>query len=809
MMKLEELFVVLDSDTSGIEKMSRAVGDEMDEVQRKLGTVSTALTGATTAAIGLATAAAGVSTAVAGIGAAAAGGFATLGTIAAAQSEEIQNAFKGVGQKIATEAAAIAGPIEDALGHVARVISGTTDALKGGFAEGFATAAPYIERAANAASRFAQTVMPAMVSITKAAAPVVNALGRGFENLGSGLAGFLSNMESGMGGAAATIEALFGSLSKLLPVLGDVMGSIARATKTIGPAFADLFTELLTVTLRFLEGVIVPLSDEISAVVRGFTSFMRAIRETVGPVASFTAAVAPILGLLASFATTVTPVAAAIVALAGAAVTLHNNWSRVTGYLQSEFPQAFAVAKKAVGGFVQAAREIFGVLGTVVPKILRETGELVQSILEEWKAEWESFGDEAMKIMKVAFEGISWYMKTALQNLGDAVSLFLNVLTGDWGEAWNNVANIMRRTFGPAMNAVIGAMSKGLRKMADFLSRMSAIAGVVGDVVPGISALGTALEGAAATADIGAALLDMNKVDFKQKGEEVGSSFTSGFEDAMTQIGTMLGGGLGVPKAGFPDVGFQAPTLENLPTLEGLGMESIGSKMKESVSGLQPALDAVAAGWKNLAKTLGVTVPQVKKLGVEGAQALKKKQERVAQLFSSMQRTIGRAVSQFATTLFKGLGQLAAGTASMGDIADSLLQVFASTMQKLGSLLVSFGTAGLLFQGSGGFMSFLANPGAALAVGGLLLAASSAVKGLLGGAGSGSGGAPAPRSFGNLSDLGGGGRSSLSGPRSDGGRGRRAAGTRRVKHTVETRQQGSQLIGTTETTEHINERMGA
>jgi hypothetical protein len=90
--------------------------------------------------------------------------------------------------------------------------------------------------------------------------------------------------------------------------------------------------------------------------------------------------------------------------------------------------------------------------------------------------------------------------------------------------------------------------------------------------------------------------------------------------------------------------------------------------------------------------------------------------------------------------LAEGFGNLAAGTGSLGDIGRNLLGTFAGLMQKLGGMMIAFGMAGIKFQSAGGFLSFLTNPVAAVAAGGLLIAAGAAIKGLLGRASKGGAG---------------------------------------------------------------------
>jgi hypothetical protein len=137
-----------------------------------------------------------------------------------------------------------------------------------------------------------------------------------------------------------------------------------------------------------------------------------------------------------------------------------------------------------------------------------------------------------------------------------------------------------------------------------------------------------------------------------------------------------------------------------------------------------------------------VTQPAMTALDTLALKMLEKKNQ-LAALSADIGGAIQDGLTGAIVSVSEAIGGLAAGTSSMGDVGRALLGSVAGLMQKLGGMLISFGTAGLLFQANGGFLSFLTNPAAAIGVGALLVAAGAAVKGLLGKGSAGGGGGSA------------------------------------------------------------------
>ena len=772
MFSIEGLQLEIGADWSDVALAFHQIEEATEDLRRDVARLSHAMTGATVAATGLATSAAAIGTAVAAGAAGAAGGFATIGIIASATKEDIQNTYKGLGQEISATFQSISGPIDEALTHVAAVASGLLGTLKGDFAEAFQVVAPWIETAANSLSRFAQVVMPAAISITKAAAPVVDALSRSMDHLAGGLAGFMQGLEQGMGGAATTAEAVFKSLSDVFVVLGDVMGSIAKASSTIGPAFASLFTELMTVTLRFLEGAIVPLMPEITAIVEGFTSFMQAIRESIGPVAAFTATVVPLIGLVAALWSRLNPAVAVVTALAGVAVTLHNNWSRITSFLEGEFPQAFTVAGALLRSFLATGKEVFGTLISVARPVLQDLVEFVQVALGEMERQLTVWGPAIEVVWSNVFGALVETMEFFMKVIGKEMQMFLNILSGDWEEAWQNLVDRQKMIFGAGLNWLIESLADTLKKS---IALLNVFASALGKVSSEGKLLSAALAGAFSNVDAVASNFLIDPAAGRENGKAFGEEFASGISEALSTA-FAGGGGVGVPTGDVPNVGFAAPVAAGLRKMEGFvpQLKSIAAQIKQTLRGMAaPEVNP----FEGLAMHLGTTVEEVKSLAPQVRDALMQIPDATLKMAGVMQGTFQRVrgvmrgflgdvlkqlgsgmgkmfaqafgamttqqkrlkqqiqstQEQLTTALAKGASEQVArlkeqlsglrqefehSQVGLMDIGRNIIKTLASALQKIGGILITAGTAFAALGGPAGLIAaIVANPLAAVGAG--------------------------------------------------------------------------------------------
>lgn len=192
------------------------------------------------------------------IGAAVAGSgalFAGLGIAAVAGTADVKTAFGDLKTSVVADVKAMAAPIAPVLVGIAGQAESTFAGLKPVIGGAFEDVAPQIDTAATAMLHFANTVVPAVADSVRDGAPVITGLSHGLEDVGTGLAGFLRELDSAAPSAGQALDDLLGDVSGLLPPLGDLIAQVANAA---GPVINNL-----TPAFR-IAGVVI--SDTASAV---------------------------------------------------------------------------------------------------------------------------------------------------------------------------------------------------------------------------------------------------------------------------------------------------------------------------------------------------------------------------------------------------------------------------------------------------------------------------------------------------------------------------------------------------------------
>jgi TP901 family phage tail tape measure protein len=74
--------------------------------------------------------------------------------------------------------------------------------------------------------------------------------------------------------------------------------------------------------------------------------------------------------------------------------------------------------------------------------------DIVRTVLGIIGEAWSRWGDEIITYLSFVFDVISTILQTALDAFLTAIRVFLNVLQGDWGEAWEAIEGFIDRTLG-------------------------------------------------------------------------------------------------------------------------------------------------------------------------------------------------------------------------------------------------------------------------------------------------------------------------------------------------------------------------
>ncbi|WP_254535240.1 phage tail tape measure protein [Halomarina litorea] len=78
----------------------------------------------------------------------------------------------------------------------------------------------------------------------------------------------------------------------------------------------------------------------------------------------------------------------------------------------------------------------------------------IEGFLGATESAWQAWGDEILVIVRFLFDTVGSVINTAVDFILTVVRTGLNILQGDWEEAWNAIAGFLERTFGGIRNFV-------------------------------------------------------------------------------------------------------------------------------------------------------------------------------------------------------------------------------------------------------------------------------------------------------------------------------------------------------------------
>lgn len=165
---------------------------------------------------------------------------AGIGIVAAAQSQEVQSAWKGTWQSIKAGAIADARPIEDTLIGLAGRVGASFERLRPSLRDAFVAVAPHIDVIADSMLRAAESAVPALTRSLQGAGPVVEGLASFIESTGTGFAKFFDILTAHSPAAGRAFSALGQIVGTLLPILGELLGQGAELAAVVLPPLASI-----------------------------------------------------------------------------------------------------------------------------------------------------------------------------------------------------------------------------------------------------------------------------------------------------------------------------------------------------------------------------------------------------------------------------------------------------------------------------------------------------------------------------------------------------------------------------------------
>lgn len=237
-----------------------------------------------------------------------------------------------------------------------------------------------------------------------------------------------------LGGIADILPQILDMASQLVPVITPVLQAIS---KTLGPMLIDLLQQALPIIMDVAQTAIPLLND-------AFAIIMSLIQ--------------PILADLLQLVRQILPVAAQLIKIIFAVI---KPFIPVLGALTESLLPPIVQILEALMPLLDALTPIIQFLSEVIAYSL---GSAIQGITP---------------IIQLITDRITYFVGI----LSEALNFIINVFTGNWSAAWENIKNIFKSTWESIVNVLKGLINAAIGALNTFFKGINKVTGVIGKVV--------------------------------------------------------------------------------------------------------------------------------------------------------------------------------------------------------------------------------------------------------------------------------------------------------------------------------------
>lgn len=340
-----------------------------------------------------------------------------------------------------------------------------------------------------------------------------------FINLGAKLGGFIKNLKTNIGGAFSNLGAgLATTFSNLATKIGTILTNLGTKVSTtfsnIGTTVASIMNGTASPAVMQLSGRVSLLGGSLTAVISFLTmwnngwSLSGEILKDVGIAVAALGAV--MLGAAAGPAALVAAIVAGVSTLAiyihdnsekfkawiaNMKETIHNFWDG----LKSWFRDAWNNFTDFISGGFDKIRDFvhnfFDELKSFLPESWGWIVDLFQAKFDWLMDTFANVGTFIKDVMEDVFGGISKVVEDIGAVFGDLIDFIVDVFSGDWEAAWNDVIQLFKDIWDTIVDIVKGPINlvidvinfllRAVQDAANFLIRcLNALSFDVPDWVP-------------------------------------------------------------------------------------------------------------------------------------------------------------------------------------------------------------------------------------------------------------------------------------------------------------------------------------
>jgi phage-related protein len=277
------------------------------------------------------------------------------------------------------------------------------------------------------------------------------------------LAAIQHDAADAMGDAARTADSTANTLKFL-------KRDVVELATQIGQQLVPIIRPMIQAISGWLEKLreLSPVQQKIIAIVGLAAAALGPLLIAFGALASAVGALLPVLGAIGvAIAGIGAPVAIAVGAAVALGAALVVLWQRSETFRE--------IVTTAFRETVEVVQSVFDTLRATVGPVLQELVETVDAVfITPFREMWAVWGDEIMvvaeavlstlgNVFRTQFQVIAEIVKGVLTVISETIQLGLNLIQGDWSEAWENVKGIFRGV-GDALVGIAQAMWDGIQR---------------------------------------------------------------------------------------------------------------------------------------------------------------------------------------------------------------------------------------------------------------------------------------------------------------------------------------------------------
>lgn len=263
---------------------------------------------------------------------------------------------------------------------------------------------------------------------------------------------------------AVIAGALVAALGPALVVIGGIVTAVGSFVAAAG-ALGGVGT-LITVISAAFAG----LAAGVGAIVTVVYAVSKAWDEGLGPIAS--AAVMMVGSVIAAFV----PFIGIPIMVFGIAVTIYKVWESNFGGIRDFTLKVWEVIKSAFDVALNAISNLTSEIGgeivrwwienyPLIEKIVTNVSQTIRKILEgfaSWVTTfWTNHGATIKTVLGAAWDAVKFVVMNAVKGILSVITIFLHLVNGDWGSAWNELKDLAGKALNQLWIMVVGIV-KGI-----------------------------------------------------------------------------------------------------------------------------------------------------------------------------------------------------------------------------------------------------------------------------------------------------------------------------------------------------------